>query len=61
MNATKVLIEDETITISTKKEEVFHFTWEEFDELEVAFDVVRRLSGAIRERKMLITIKEDRK
>ena len=61
MSTTMVLIEDEAITITTKERKTFHFTWEEFDELEVAFDVVRRLSGAIRERKILITIKEDSK
>jgi hypothetical protein len=60
MYATEVLIEDGAITINPKDGEVLHFTWEEFDELEVAFDVVRRLSGAIRERKMLITIKEEK-
>jgi len=60
MGYTEVLILEDKVIINLKKGGVSTFTWEEFDELEVAFDVVRRLSGAIRDRKMLITIKDQK-
>lgn len=61
MRATEVLIEQESITINWNDTLMHVFTWEEFDDLEVAFDVVRRLSGAITDKKLLITIKDQKK
>jgi len=60
MEYTEVLISEERVIIKPKKGGIFTFTWEEFDDLEVAFDVVRRLSGAVLDRKLLITIKDQK-
>ena len=61
MGPTEVLIEEERISISLKNTLLYVYTWEEFDELEVAFDVVRRLTGGIKEKRLSVSINEEKK